>query len=191
MILFCWYRTVSVRAKEEKLREMSGNETMQVEEELVDIFCDPARPVAIQFQDVSAAAFKIKSGIERTPCNVRWFTMFWYSNNSLSKKIFIILNTSMGGEIAQSLKSLSTKRAIRDCAWLDPLVLERWNSITVLLTCSQQCRRLVKKRQSMCYYVCNDACKRSLAICRKSRALCPVSRLLSVPIWPACVKQGR
>ena len=39
--------------------------------------------------------------------------------------------------------------------------------------------------------LCNNACKRSLAICRKSSALCPVSRLLSVPIWPACVKQGR
>ena len=37
---------------------------------------------------------------------------------------------------------------------LDPLVLERWNSITVLLTCSHQCRRLVQKRQSMCYYFC-------------------------------------
>ena len=59
-----------------------------------------------------------------------------------------------GGEIAQSLESLSTKRAIRVRARLDPLVLERWNSITVLLTCSHQCRRLVKKRPSMCYYVC-------------------------------------
>ena len=38
--------------------------------------------------------------------------------------------------------------------------------------------------------LCNNACKRSLAIC-KSRALCPVRRLLSVPIWPAYVKQGR
>ena len=30
----------------------------------------------------------------------------------------------------------------------------RWNSITVLLTCSHQCRRLVHKRPSMCYNVC-------------------------------------
>ena len=41
---------------------------------------------------------------------------------------------------------------------------------------------------SLC--LCNDACKRSLAICRKSRASCPINRLLSVPIWPACAKQG-
>ena len=33
-------------------------------------------------------------------------------------------------------------------------VSERWNSISVLLICSHQCRRLVKKRPSMCYYVC-------------------------------------
>ena len=38
--------------------------------------------------------------------------------------------------------------------------------------------------------LCDNACKRSLAICRKSRASCPVSRLLSVPIWHACAKQG-
>ena len=39
--------------------------------------------------------------------------------------------------------------------------------------------------------VCNDVCKGSLAICRKSRASCPVSKFLSVPMWPARAKQGR
>ena len=38
--------------------------------------------------------------------------------------------------------------------------------------------------------LCNHACERSLAICHKSRASCPVSRLLSVPMWPACAEQG-
>ena len=38
--------------------------------------------------------------------------------------------------------------------------------------------------------LCNNACKRSLAICL-SRASCPVSRLLSVPIQPAYAEQGR
>ena len=85
-----------------------------------------------------------------------------------------------GGEIAQSLASLFVKRAAQVRSRLDPLVTERWNSITVLFTRSH--RRLVKKRQSMCYYVCNNACKRSLAVCRESRASCPVNRLLSVPI---------
>ena len=39
--------------------------------------------------------------------------------------------------------------------------------------------------------LCDNACKGSLAICCKIRALCLVSRILSVPIWPACAEQGR
>ena len=39
--------------------------------------------------------------------------------------------------------------------------------------------------------LCDTACKRSLVICRKNWASCPVSRLLPVPIWPACAEQGR
>ena len=39
-----------------------------------------------------------------------------------------------------------------------------------------------KKAIHVLLCLCNNACKRSLVICRKSRALCPVSRLLSVPI---------
>ena len=62
--------------------------------------------------------------------------------------------TGGGGEIAQSLVSLSVERAVRVRAQLDPLFTDRWNSIIVLLTRSHQWRRLVKKRLSMCYYVC-------------------------------------
>ena len=40
------------------------------EEDLKDKFCDPDNPIVVQFQEVSAAAYKIKGGIERTPCNV-------------------------------------------------------------------------------------------------------------------------
>ena len=39
-----------------------------------------------------------------------------------------------------------------------------------------------KKAIHVLLCLCNNACKRSLAICCNSRALCPVSRLLSVPI---------
>ena len=49
----------------------------------------------------------------------------------------------------------------------------------------------LKKAVHVSFCLCNDACKRSLAICRKGRALGPVSRPLSVPIWPAFAKQGR
>ena len=102
--------------------------------------------------------------------------------NSILKDLWVVKNSG-GGEIAQSLASLSTKWAIQVRARLDLLVLERWNSIAVLLTRSHQCRRLVKKKAvHVLLCLCNNACKRSLAICRKSKAMCPVSRLLSVPI---------
>ena len=87
-----------------------------------------------------------------------------------------------GGEIAQSLASLSVKPAIRVRALLNLLVSERWNSIKsaiylfppVLTTGSTKAVHVLS-------CLCGNACKRSLAICRKSRASCPVSRLLSVP----------
>lgn len=39
-------------------------------EEIKDPSCDPENPVKITFQDVSAAAYKIKDGIHRSPCIV-------------------------------------------------------------------------------------------------------------------------
>ena len=48
-----------------------------------------------------------------------------------------------------------------------------------------------KKAAHVLLCLCNNACKRSLAICRKSGALCLVSRLLFVPVWSACAEQGR
>ena len=45
-------------------------------------------------------------------------------------------------------------RSILVCAQYDPLVTERWDSITVLLTRFHQCWRLVQKRRSMYHYVC-------------------------------------
>ena len=44
------------------------------------------------------------------------------------------LDASRGGEIAQSVASLSATQSAQVRARLDPLVSERWNSITVLLT---------------------------------------------------------
>ena len=68
--------------------------------------------------------------------------------------LFCSFHIAPGGEIAQSLASLSVKRAVWVRARLDLFVSERWNSITILLTRSHQCQRLVKKRPAMCYYVC-------------------------------------
>ena len=46
---------------------------MEDSEELVDSFCDPHNPRVLTFQDVSAAAYKIKSGIQHTPCTVSYY----------------------------------------------------------------------------------------------------------------------
>jgi len=37
-------------------------------DDLMDPFCDPEHPIKVNFQEVSAASFKIRGGIERTPC---------------------------------------------------------------------------------------------------------------------------
>lgn len=39
-------------------------------EDLIDSFCLPDKPVKINFNDVSAAAYRLKGGIELTPCTV-------------------------------------------------------------------------------------------------------------------------
>jgi threonine dehydratase len=40
------------------------------EADAFDKFCDPKNPVKVQFNDISAAAYRIKGGVEYTPCNV-------------------------------------------------------------------------------------------------------------------------
>jgi hypothetical protein len=40
------------------------------EEDLKDKHCDPEHPVRITFNDISAAAYRIRAGIEMTPCKV-------------------------------------------------------------------------------------------------------------------------
>ena len=89
------------------------------------------------------------------------------------------------------LASLSVSQVVLVRARHDPFVSGRWNATNMLSTCSHQCRQLVHQRPfhvSSC--LCDNTCKRSLAICHKSRALCHVSRLLSVPIWPACAEHA-
>ncbi|KAG1682375.1 L-threonine ammonia-lyase [Nymphon striatum] len=44
------------------------NFTQEQKELLFDKWCDPENPVSVKFSDVSAAAYKIKDGILRTPC---------------------------------------------------------------------------------------------------------------------------
>lgn len=39
-------------------------------EDMFDEFCDPAKPVKVAFNDISAAAYRIKGGVYITPCVV-------------------------------------------------------------------------------------------------------------------------
>lgn len=43
---------------------------LDLNEDIKDTFCDPENPVVVHFPEVSAASYKIKGGVERTPCNV-------------------------------------------------------------------------------------------------------------------------
>ena len=48
------------------------------EDELKDKFCDATSPVTVQFNEVTMAAYKIRGGIERTPCTVSIKTTTYY-----------------------------------------------------------------------------------------------------------------
>ena len=39
-------------------------------EEIKDPWCDPENPRIVGFEDITAASFRIRSGIIRTPCDV-------------------------------------------------------------------------------------------------------------------------
>jgi len=42
---------------------------------------DDEQPVVVKFEEVSAAAFKIRGGVERTPCNVSFDNGFLYRSS--------------------------------------------------------------------------------------------------------------
>lgn len=43
-----------------------------------DPMCDKEHPQKITFEDVSAASFRIQSGIVKTPCVVRYHVLYFY-----------------------------------------------------------------------------------------------------------------
>ncbi|XP_052225619.1 L-threonine ammonia-lyase-like isoform X2 [Dreissena polymorpha] len=69
----------------DKRRKMS---TIGSEEVILDKFCDPDNPITITFQDISAAAYKIRDGIERTPCLKSQMTQM-YGMKLFFKKEFL------------------------------------------------------------------------------------------------------
>lgn len=63
--------------------------------EILDPFCDPNNPVKVTFQDVSAAAYKIKGGIQKTPCLVGIITILAFTGTYLYviSSVLRIVNT--------------------------------------------------------------------------------------------------
>ena len=51
-----------------KLSKLCLTELDITPEDMIDSFCVPEKPVKVTFNDVSAAAYRIKSGVEFTPC---------------------------------------------------------------------------------------------------------------------------
>jgi hypothetical protein len=46
-------------------------DTLEIKpEDLIDPFCDPENPITINFSHISAAAYRLRGGIENTPCTV-------------------------------------------------------------------------------------------------------------------------
>ena len=43
-------------------------------EEVTDFWCDPDKPRVVPFELVTSAAYRIRDGILKTPCDVRFFT---------------------------------------------------------------------------------------------------------------------
>jgi threonine dehydratase len=40
------------------------------EEDLYDEWCDPKKPRILRFEEIAAAAYRIKYGVPKTPCTV-------------------------------------------------------------------------------------------------------------------------
>ena len=51
-----------------KLSELCLTQLDITPEDMIDKFCVPEKPIKVTFNDVSAAAYRIKSGVEFTPC---------------------------------------------------------------------------------------------------------------------------
>ena len=41
-------------------------------DEIPDPWCEPEKPRIVGFEDITAASFRIRNGIIRTPCDVSW-----------------------------------------------------------------------------------------------------------------------
>ena len=62
----------------ESIGKINFGELEITPEDLKDPYCDPESPIKIDFEHVSAAAYRLKGGIENTPCTVIFLNYFYY-----------------------------------------------------------------------------------------------------------------
>lgn len=55
----------------EQAATLKIDEIRQMPEDSIDKYCDPNNPIKVTFNDVSSAAYRIKGGLDVTPCTVR------------------------------------------------------------------------------------------------------------------------
>ena len=113
------------------------------------------------------------------------------SVNIYPQQALPMLLRGRGNSIIESPSVMQADQARVEPGMICLYFTEMWRSTSMLSTCLHQCWRLVQQNSPLLSCLCDNACKRSLAIWCKSRASCPVSRPLSVPVWAACAEQGR
>ena len=50
--------------------EYSVSTLVITEDDLYDEWCDPKKPRVLRFEEIAAAAYRIKYGVQKTPCTV-------------------------------------------------------------------------------------------------------------------------
>ena len=73
----------------EELKMINMNALEFKPEDLYDPLCDPDKPVQVTFNEISAAAYCIKGGVEYTPCTV--LVLYFFIFGCLAQAILIDL----------------------------------------------------------------------------------------------------
>lgn len=75
-----------------EIAALNRQEVKNMTDDMVDKYCDPKNPVRVTFNDVSSAAFRIKGGMDVTPCTVRYLIDLSYLEKQISPHLSIHLS---------------------------------------------------------------------------------------------------
>jgi hypothetical protein len=72
-----------------EIAALNREEVKNMTDDMVDKYCDPKNPVRVTFNDVSSAAYRIKGGMDVTPCTVRYLIDLSYLEKQISPNLSI------------------------------------------------------------------------------------------------------